>query len=51
MREPDEAYRLRLLAAYGMWGAISTVIMEASGQELDELNVTLELACPRKVDE
>lgn len=35
-RESDEDFRVRIISAYGLWGAFLTAVMEASGKALDD---------------
>lgn len=35
-RETDEQLRTRIAAAYGMWGAFLSHVIESSGQALDD---------------
>jgi hypothetical protein len=41
MTESDEDLRVRIINAYGMWGAFCTVVLESSGDVLDELAATV----------
>jgi hypothetical protein len=34
-REPDDSLRARIAAAYGMWGAFLTEVIESRGRTLD----------------
>jgi hypothetical protein len=35
-RESDESLRARIAKAYGRWGAFLSVVIEASGEALDD---------------
>jgi len=35
--ESDEDLRVRIINAYGMWGAFCTVVLESKGSTLDEM--------------
>lgn len=37
MSESDESLRARVISAYGMWGAFCSLVLEASGEELDKM--------------
>lgn len=36
-RESDESLRVRAINAYGMWGALASVVLESRGRALDEI--------------
>jgi len=50
-RETDEELRARIANAYGMWGAFLSIVIESSGEALDECAKHVDLRRREDIEE